>query len=114
MSGPAITAAVPGGIAMKRSSLVLFMMIASLLLQPVRGFTAEQDDNDAQDKPSEKDLCLLYVSQCGTTVQSLQDKITRLQEEIAKGTKVYTPEELELLRQKLEEANKRLDLFFDK
>jgi hypothetical protein len=64
---------------MKRLSIVAFMMIASLMLQPVRGFTAEQDDNDAQEKPSEKDLCLLYLSQCGTTVQSLQDKITRLQ-----------------------------------
>jgi hypothetical protein len=98
---------------MMRSTIVLFMMIVSLLLQPDRGFAAGQDDSEAQDTPSEKDLCLLYVSQCGTAVLSLQDKITRLQEAIAKGTKVYTPEELERLRQKLVEANKRLDLFFD-
>jgi hypothetical protein len=84
------------------------------MLQSGRGFAVEQDESNSAGKPSEKDLCLLYLSQCGLQVQSLQDKITRLQEEIAKGTRVYTLEELRMLREKLEEVNRRLDLFFDK
>lgn len=99
---------------MKRLSVITVVAIAALLLQPVGGRAGEEDETEPQENAAQKDLCLLYLSQCGTTVQSLQDKITRLQEEIAKGKKVYTPQELRLLKQRLEEANRRLDLFFDR
>ena len=99
---------------MKRLSVIVCVVIACLMLQPARGFAAEEDESTSPGKTSEKDLCLLYLNQCGLQVQSLQDKIARLQEEIAKGTKVYSLEELRLLREKLQEANRRLDMFFDK
>lgn len=99
---------------MKRLSFIVCVVITCLMLQPVRGLVADQDEFDTPGKASEKDLCLLYLVQCGLQVQSLQDKVTRLQEEIAKGTKVYTVEELRLLKEKLEEVNRRLDLFFDR
>jgi hypothetical protein len=98
---------------MKRLSIVVFVVIARLILQPVGALAIEGDEFEPEEMAPEKDLCVLYASQCGTTVQSLQDKIYRLQEEIEKGTKVYTPEELWLLRQHLEDANRRLGLFFN-
>ena len=99
---------------MKRMSIIVCAVIAGLMLQPVRGVAVEQDEAGASEKAPEKELCLLYMSQCGQQVQSLQDKVTRLQEEIARGTKVYTVEELRILKEKLEEVNRRLDLFFVK
>jgi len=99
---------------MNRLTFIVCVVIACLMLQPARGFAVEQDESNSPGKASEKELCLLYLNQCGLQVQSLQDKITKLQEEIAKGTRVYTLEELRMLREKLEEVNRRLDLFFDK
>lgn len=99
---------------MKNLFFSICIVITCLMLQPARGLTVDQDEFDTPGKASEKDLCLLYLVQCNLQVQSLQDKITRLQEEIAKGTKVYTVEELRLLKEKLEEVNRRLDLFFDR
>ena len=99
---------------MNRLSIIVAVLGALLILPSVGGLAADKDDYDAQEKPPEKDMCALYASQCGTTAQSIQDKITRLQEAIAKGTKVYSPEEIRMLEQKLREANRRLDLFFDK
>ncbi len=98
---------------MKRGFIVVCMLVVSLL-QPVVVLAGGQDELSPPEKAQQKDMCALYASQCGTTVQSLQDKITRLQEAIAKGTRVYTVEELLLLKEKLEEANRRLDLFFDR
>jgi hypothetical protein len=98
---------------MKRLSFIVFVVVAGLMMQPATGIPGDQDEFEPPEKAQEKDLCLLYASQCGTQVQSLQDKIYRLQEEIEKGTKVYTVEELRRLKHKLEEANRRLDLFFD-
>jgi len=98
---------------MNRLSIVVFIVLTSLMVLPVVGLAGDQGEFEQQEKPPEKDMCALYASQCGTTAQSLQDKITRLQEAIEKGTKVYTPEEIRMLEQKLREANRRLDLFFD-
>jgi len=57
----------------------------------------------------EKDLCLLASKNCKTEVDSLQQKMKKLQVEIRKGKKVYSAEELKKLEQKLKEANDMLD-----
>lgn len=100
---------------MKRWFFIVCMVSACLMLQPARDFAVEQDQEvEAPKNIPEKDLCLLYLHRCSLQAQSIQDKISRLQEEIAKGTKVYDPEELRMLKEKLEDANRRLDLFFVK
>jgi len=60
-------------------------------------------------KKSDKNECLLAAKGCKDEVDSIQQKIKKLNGEIKKGTKVYSPEELKTLEQKLKEANKILD-----
>jgi Skp family chaperone for outer membrane proteins len=62
-----------------------------------------------QASAADKDECILNAKDCGDQAISLESKINRLKQEIAKGTKVYTTKELRKLRNKLEDANDILD-----
>lgn len=53
---------------------------------------------------SEKDLCILYARDCAKKVYNLRDYINKIQEELAKGTKVYRANEIKKLKEKLKEA----------
>lgn len=63
----------------------------------------------AQMTKEEKDMCLLASKNCLNAVDSLQQRIKRIQKEIKKGKKVYSPEDLKTLHQKLNEAKALLD-----
>lgn len=63
----------------------------------------------AQMTKEEKDMCLLASKNCQDEVDSLQQRIKRIQKEIKKGKKVYSAEDLKTLQQKLKEANDLLD-----
>lgn len=58
---------------------------------------------------TKKDECLLYAKNCQVAAESLQDRIKKLNKEIKKGQKVYSPEELK----KLEEMLKEIRIFLD-
>ena len=90
---------------MRRMLLVILFLMACMVgnVLPL----LSEDDETAQKK--EKHECLLISKECGLSAQSIQDKIERLNEEIAKGTTVYTQEELRVLKQKLEEVDNILD-----
>jgi PBP1b-binding outer membrane lipoprotein LpoB len=53
----------------------------------------------------EKDQCLLASKNCVTQVDTIQKRMKRINTEIKKGTKVYSPEELAKLNNKLKEAD---------
>ena len=57
----------------------------------------------------EKDQCLLASKNCSSEVDSLQQRIKKLNKEIKKGKKVYSAEEINTLQQKLKEAETLLD-----
>ena len=61
----------------------------------------------AADAPqaSTKDECLLASKGCMHEVNSIQQKLKKINVEIKKGKKVYSAEELKKLEQKLKEAN---------
>ncbi len=65
----------------------------------------------AQDAPkaNAKDECLLVSKGCMNEVDSIQQKLKKINTEIKKGKKVYSAEELKKLEQKLKEANEILD-----
>jgi len=63
----------------------------------------------AQETKSTKDECLLASKDCKGEVDSIQKKITKLQNEIKKGKKTYSAEEIKKLEDKLKEANAILD-----
>jgi peptidoglycan hydrolase CwlO-like protein len=56
-----------------------------------------------------KDECLLASKGCMNEVDSIQQKMKKLNAEIKKGKKVYSAEELKKLQQKLKEANEILN-----
>ncbi|MDA8430533.1 MAG: hypothetical protein M0T70_14870 [Geobacteraceae bacterium] len=55
-----------------------------------------------------KNDCLVYGKNCPNAVDSLPERITKLETEIAKGEKVYTAAELKLLESKLNEDNETM------
>lgn len=50
-----------------------------------------------------------HVTECVIQADSIQKKIARIQDEIKKGSKQYSEEDLKKLNQKLKEANETLD-----
>ena len=59
-------------------------------------------------KSTQKDECLLASKGCMNEVDSIQQKLKKLNAEIKKGTKVYSAEEIKKLELKLKEANEIL------
>jgi hypothetical protein len=57
-----------------------------------------------------KDDCLLRSENCPCQMMTLQQKIAKLNSEIAKGTRVYTSSELRKLGEKLYETELTLDI----
>lgn len=97
---------------MKKTLLVLMLFLSvSCLTMP--GYSEDQVSAD-QLSTEQKDQCLLAAKRCGNSAVSIQDKIERLKEEIAKGRAVYTQEELDNLTQKLDEVSRTLDLLLER
>jgi len=62
-----------------------------------------------QNQQGRKDECLLVARNCTDSVDTIQQRINRLQHEINKGSAVYTGEELRKLDSELENAERTLD-----
>lgn len=84
---------------MKKS--VLLLLVAGLFTA-VPAFAAEHEKKDAQ-------MSKECVQRCVLQTETLQQKIERLQSEIAQGKKTYSAAELQKLENKLNEANYMLD-----
>jgi translation initiation factor 2B subunit (eIF-2B alpha/beta/delta family) len=83
---------------MKKVALfVMAVMAASVMTSSMPVFAAQKDE------------CLLISKNCKDEVDSIQQKIKKLNTEIKKGTKVYTPDELKILQSKLKEVNDQMD-----
>jgi TolA-binding protein len=57
----------------------------------------------------DKNECLLVAVNCGNQMDTIQQRIERIREEIARGSDVYSNDELRRLNRQLEEANKSLE-----
>ena len=62
----------------------------------------------AAQTPAGKDECLLASQTCLNQVDDIYKRMHKLNKEIRKGTKVYTPAELKKLQEKLQEADDML------
>ena len=94
---------------MKRIAVVISTVAAAMMLTTLPVLSAEH----AMGKMDQKNECLLMSQKCSDNVDSIQQKIKKLDNEIAKGTRVYTPAELKRLNDKLNEANQVLDELMD-
>lgn len=74
---------------------IIVCLIAGLMMSATVPVYAEQ---------TTRDECLLASKNCVNAVDSLQQKIKKLNAEINKGTKVYTVDEIKRLEAKLREV----------
>jgi len=70
------------------------------------GITGQVMDQGQQ---SGKNECLLVAMNCGDQVDSIQQRIGRLEREISRGTDVYTNDELKQLNNQLRDYQKTLE-----
>jgi hypothetical protein len=101
-----------GGSAMKRIATIIsvvagVMMFSALSIRADEG-TVGGGYGERMETP-QKNECLLVAKNCANDVDSIQERIDRLNGEIAKGRDVYTDGELRTLKNELDEANKFLD-----
>ncbi|HJV34377.1 hypothetical protein [Geomonas sp.] len=80
--------------------MVLTMAAAFCVMSTVPAF--------AQMSQAEKDECILASKNCMDQVDDIYKRMHKLNKEIKKGTKVYTPAELKKLQQKLQETDDML------
>lgn len=98
---------------MKKIAVLLcaaFMMSATVPAFAAEKAAAPAAAEHKKMTKEEKDQCLLASKGCIAEVDSIQKKIKKLQAEIKKGTKVYSADEIKKLQEKLDEADKMLDL----
>lgn len=82
--------------------ITVTMMSAFMFALAIPAFSADTTQG-------QKDECLLASKNCQNQVDSIQKKVKKLNAEIKKGNKVYSPDELKQLQTKLTEANDLLD-----
>jgi len=98
---------------MKKILYVLFLlaMNAVIFAKPVRAQDSGFNDYGVYEQKGNKDECLLVAINCGNDYVTLEQMIGKLQKEISKGRAVYTNDELRILKEKLNNANKTLEYF---
>ena len=79
-----------------------------LLAVPVLADEAAMYEATEQGQQEGKDECLLVAMNCPGQVDTIQQRIDRIKGEIARGSNVYTSDELGILNRQLEEAEKNL------
>lgn len=103
------------GVLMRKTSILFMTIVISLLSIIVTAYSDEATTGKPPEQQTQqKNECILLAIKCGNSIISIQDKIQLLKEEIAKGRAVYSLEELNNLRNKLDEVNKTLDFLLDK
>jgi len=80
--------------------MALMLSTAVFLVSSVPAF--------AEMTKAQKDECLLASKNCTAQVDDIYKRMHKLDREIKKGTKVYTPAELQKLRDKLQETQEML------
>ena len=61
----------------------------------------------------QKDECLLVAQPCRTSVDTIQQRIERLNKEISKGERIYSKEELRHLEFQLKDTNRNLEVLIN-
>ena len=87
---------------------IIFMLFATFMMFASIPVYAKDTTTITQ-----KNQCVLASKECKGIVDSIQMKAEKLKTEIEKGTKVYTPEEMDKLNAKLKEAETMLDNYLN-
>jgi hypothetical protein len=97
--------------AMRNLFRKLALLAAALMILAVPALADEGSMGKMleQGQQTDKNECLLVAVNCGNQVDSIQERIDRIKGEIARGSDVYTADELRRLNRQLDEANKILE-----
>jgi hypothetical protein len=100
---------------MKRISSRIAIILAGALISALPALAAEMGNNmQGMDRQNQRDECLLMAKNCVRTdpmqSDSIQQRISRINHEISKGTAIYTSEELMHLNNQLRDANSQLEM----
>lgn len=90
---------------MRRLLTILGIVATSILLTSGQVLAADATYKDE----IKRDECLLVSKNCTDNVDSIQQRIDKLNKEIIKGTDVYTKDELENLKGKLRDTERELE-----
>lgn len=87
------------------------LIAATLMIMAVPILADEGAANPAMEPAAQdgKNECLLVAMNCANQVDSIQQRIDRIQNEINRGNAVYTNEELNKLQNQLDDARKNFD-----
>jgi hypothetical protein len=96
---------------MKRLTLLIPALLAALSATVVTGLSAEKKMMDEMLLPK-RDECLLLAKNCTDNAYMIEQRIERLRQEINKGNLLYNDNELNILRKKLDDANKALEFIY--
>ncbi len=96
---------------MRRMIRKLSLLAAALMIMAVPVLAEEGAGKTYLDESQryEKNECLLASMNCASQVDSIQQRIERIQKEISRGDAVYTRDELRSLNKRLEDANRTLE-----
>ena len=100
---------------MKRIALRLNLVIAAILIAALPALAAgDMGGTMGQDQgmspQNQKDECLLMGKNCANQTDSILQRIRRINYELSKGEAVYTKSELRRLQNKLDDANRTLEV----
>jgi hypothetical protein len=94
---------------MKKTAILIPTLAVAMMINAVPAFSDEAYQPEAVPATGQKDECLLVARNCPDSVDTIQQRIEKLRGEINRGTDVYTPEELTILKQKFDDATRLLE-----
>lgn len=97
---------------MKRMIKLAQLLSAALLIAAVPAL-ADEGNMQEQRQGMEKNECLLVAMNCGSQVDTIQQRIVRIQNEMARGSAVYSQDELRRLNDQLRDANRMMENLID-
>lgn len=90
---------------MRRIAIMIPTLAAAIMINAIPVLAEEGTPMSGQEQAAtQRDECLLVALNCPDNVDTLQQRIDKLQAEINKGTAVYTNDELDKLNKKLKDA----------
>jgi len=96
---------------MRTLTIFVSALLTFLLTAVGPAISAEKKMMDQMLLP-QKDECLLLAKNCTDNEYVIEQRIERLRQEINKGNLIYTDDELNILRKKLDDANRTLDFIY--
>ena len=81
--------------------LMFLVLISLMMLNVAPAF--------AQATPQDQYLCKLQAGTCLKRAEAVQHKMKKMEEDVKKGKKVYSADELKKIEDKLKEAEQMLD-----